>query len=150
MKFNDKLPEYLAALRHLTSDRTPEWGTMSAQHMVEHLITTVKLSNDKLHIPFAYREEKIPAIKRVLASDKPLPKNFTNPAVGPELKPLLFDSIEKALEILSEELSDFHRYFQQNPNATLVNPTFGPLNYNEWIRFHNKHFHHHLAQFGLI
>ena len=41
------------------------------------------------------------------------------------------------------------KYFEENKDATPINPTMGELNKQEWIIFHNKHFEHHFKQFNL-
>jgi oxepin-CoA hydrolase/3-oxo-5,6-dehydrosuberyl-CoA semialdehyde dehydrogenase len=48
------------------------------------------------------------------------------------------------------EVDNYYNYFNENPDAVLMNPTFGELNKDEWEQFHKKHLTHHLTQFGLI
>ncbi|NMB80247.1 MAG: DUF1569 domain-containing protein [Ignavibacteria bacterium] len=122
---------------------------MSAQHMVEHLLMTIKVSSGKDKVECFNPPEKIPTLKRFLLSGRPLPKNFTNPIIGEGLLPLQFDSLKSAIENLAQEIKDYYNFFEINPDALLVNPTFGPLNKYEWEVFHNKHFAHHLEQFGI-
>lgn len=128
----------------------PAWGEMTAQHMVEHLVQTFRLSNGKIEITPAYEGRKLKVMRQFLESDKPMPKNFTNPAIGSGLKPLIFQNLEEAKSALLEETDEFISYFQKHPDATPVNPTFGALDYDGWIKFHRKHITHHFKQFGLI
>jgi len=137
-------------LNNLTIDSKPLWGKMSAQHMVEHLILGVKIGNGKLNIGCFNPLEKIPTLKRFLMSGRPLPKEFINPLIGGDLKPLEYGTLDEAKLILENELEDFYKYFDVHPGALLVNPTFGELNKQEWDVFHEKHFTHHLSQFGLL
>ncbi len=124
---------------------------MTAQHMVEHLCQAVQLSNGNFVINECMTPvEKLPLLKRVLMSHRPLPKNFTNTVVGAELKTLIHRNLNEAIEALQKEISEIDIYFEKNSEAKPVNPTFGPLNKEEWNQFHNKHFTHHLTQFGLI
>ena len=44
---------------------------------------------------------------------------------------------------------NLEKYFAEKDIKT-TNPVFGDLNYEEWIRFHSKHFAHHFKQFGLL
>ena len=147
---NDQLEKYLMLLGHLSPTAHALWGKMSAQHMVEHLILTVQTGNGKLTIECFNQPEKLPALKRYLYSDRPLPKLFINPLIGPDLLPLKFKSLEEAIEHLKKEVDDYELYFQQNPEVKPVNATFGELNKEEWDKFHQKHFTHHLSQFGLV
>ena len=133
----------------LEGDSKPVWGQMSARHMVEHLVLTFRISNGKLEAGCAFSDGRLAAMKRFLNSDKPMPRNFTNPLIGPDLKLLMFSGLDAARNELTKEVEDFYRYFEEHPDATPVNPTFGPLTFEEWLTFHRKHMTHHLSQFGL-
>jgi hypothetical protein len=137
-------------LDKLTAETKPLWGKMSAQHMIEHLILAVKISNGKIKVDCFNPPEKIPTLKRFLISGRPLPKEFINPYIGVNLIPLEYSSLAEAINALGGEINDFYNYFKINPNSVLTNPTFGDLNKSEWDVFHEKHFTHHLSQFGLI
>jgi len=141
----------LSPLDELTESTEPLWGIMTPQHMVEHLILAVQLCNGKIdNVNCMTPPEKLPILKRFLLSTRPLPRNFTNTVVGSELKPLVNHDLDSAKKVLLIELENIENYFNNNPEAKPVNPTFGPLNKDEWILFHQKHFKHHLTQFGLI
>ena len=140
----------LELLNSLNKDTKQLWGKMSAQHMIEHLILAVKMSNGKLIVGCFNPPEKNPALKRFLLSGRPLPKEFINPLVGEGLVPLEFENLNEAKLILRKEVEDYYKYFEEHPDASLVNATFGELNKNEWDVFHEKHFTHHLGQFGII
>jgi hypothetical protein len=123
---------------------------MSAQHMVEHLILAVKLSNGKLLVDCFSPQDKLPALKKLLMSSRPLPKEFINPLIGEGLFPLEFENLDSAKIVLVKEVEDYIKFFEENPEAVLTNPTFGPLNKAEWEVFHEKHFNHHFTQFGIL
>ncbi len=145
-----KVYNFLDELTNLKTDTKPLWGKMSAQHMVEHLTFAVQMGNGKLFLQCFNPPEMIPLMKRILMSDKPLPKLFVNPVIGPDLMELKFPSLEEAKSNLKKEVDDYYSYFEKDPEARLVNVTFGELNFDEWEVFHKKHFTHHLSQFGLI
>ena len=147
---NDQLEKYLVLLGHLSPTAQALWGKMTAQHMVEHLISAVQMGNGKLSVDCFNSPEKLPALKRFLMSERPLPKLFINPLIGPDLVQLKFSNLDEAKENLKKEIDDYELYFQQNPEVKPVNATFGELNKEEWDKFHQKHFTHHLSQFGLI
>ncbi len=140
---------FLNAIEKLSSETKPLWGIMTPQHMVEHLLLTAKVSNTKIKVECFNPPEKIPTLKRFLLSDRPLPKNFVNPLIGEGLQPLQFNSLEDAIAGLKTEIEDFRKFFENNPDALITNPTFGELNKTEWEIFHKKHFTHHLSQFGI-
>ncbi len=144
------LNQYCSKLSLLNKDVKALWGKMCPQHMVEHLILAVKMSNGKLKLECINPPEKIPSLKRFLMSSRPMPKLFVNPVVGKDLRPLKYSSLEAAVEKLKNEIDDYVLFFENNPGAKPVNITFGELNKEEWDVFHKKHFTHHLSQFGLL
>ncbi len=145
------LQRLAANLDFLDANKKPLWGIMTPQHMVEHLISSIKISNGKNVVRNASIDEKrIPVLKKFLMSNRPLPKNFTNPLQGEGLIELEYSSLEKAIEALKNEILDYENYFMQNPDSVFINPSFGELNKQEWDMFHKKHFTHHLSQFGLL
>ena len=142
--------KFIAKLNLLKPDQKPVWGKMSAQHMVEHLILAVKMGNGKLKFECINPPEKLPTLKKFLMSSGPMPKGFVNPIIGSDNLPLDYSSLEEAISKLKEEIEDYYRFFEENPDAKPVNATFGVLNKDEWEHFHKKHFTHHLEQFGLL
>ena len=144
------LNQYCSKLSLLNKDVKALWGKMCPQHMVEHLILAVKMSNGKLKLECINPPEKIPSLKRFLMSSRPMPKLFANPVVGKDLRPLKYSSLEAAVEKLKNEIDVYVLFFENNPGAKPVNVTFGELNKEEWDVFHKKHFTHHLSQFGLL
>ena len=142
---------YINLLENLKKNTKSLWGKMTPQHMVEHLILAVQSSNGKLSIEeLMTPPEKLDIMKRFLMSSRALPQNFVNTVIGEGLKSLIYKDLETAKLKLNEELEDFEKYFQENPESRPTNATFGPLNKEEWIQFHTKHFTHHLKQVGLI
>ena len=126
------------------------WGKMSSQHMIEHLIIAVRISNGKLTFDCFNPPEKLPTLKKFLMSSRPIPKEFVNPLIGEGLVPLEFKNLGEAKIALKKEIEDYYKYFEEKPNASFINPTFGELTKNEWDVFHEKHFTHHFRQFGII
>ena len=74
-------------------------------------------------------------IKKFLLSSRPLPKDFLNPIIGENLLPLEFENLDSAIKVLTYEVEDYYNYFEENPGALLLNPTFGELNKDEWDVF---------------
>ena len=137
-------------LNELKSDTVPAFGRMSAQHMVEHLVFIVSISNGKLPHKVFYSDEKAAKIKAyTIHSDKEIIVGFRAPMLPDRPLPLLFSDLDEAIDQLRAELSDFDQFFMNYPEASPTNPTMGPLNFDEWIIFHNKHFTHHFKQFHL-
>lgn len=138
-------------LTQLQPNKTPAWGGMTPQHMVEHLGFAVGLSNGKIIQPLYTPIEKLAKVKAYMMQPDWLPPvNFKVaflPAEG--LMPLRYANLSEALQALLHEIDDFYTYFEQNPDATPNHPYFGPLTKEEWLHNHNRHFLHHLKQFEL-
>jgi hypothetical protein len=130
----------------------PIFGEMTPQHMVEHLILTVRISTRKepqKHYFPSEKEQKIKAF--VIGTDNDMPIGFKSPILPPDGLPALkYSNLTDAIDNLKTELNDFDDYFRNNPLDKPINPTMGELNYQEWVRFHNRHFMHHFKQFGLL
>ncbi|MCG9881157.1 MAG: DUF1569 domain-containing protein [Bacteroidia bacterium] len=144
----EKVFELIDALKH---DDVALWGTMSAQHMLEHLILPLQFSRGMFEVPLVTPAEKVEKLKRImLLSDAPLKKDFAAPFISPGLQELKFASFELAQTEVKKEIELFLDYMNEHPEAVFTHPIFGELNREEWYLFHRKHFTHHLAQFGLL
>lgn len=136
-------------LCQLTPDQKPLWGKMTAQHMVEHLYKTFQASINEIALKNFSEERKIPVLKRLFFGDRDLPKEFMNPAIGPDLLKLEFEDMSTAIKELENVLIRYEKFFEANPSVKTIHPIFGQLDKSEWDSFHLKHFKHHLSQFGL-
>jgi oxepin-CoA hydrolase/3-oxo-5,6-dehydrosuberyl-CoA semialdehyde dehydrogenase len=142
--------ELVSKVDKLNSNTEPRWGTMTAQKMVEHLINTFLISSGQMKTECFSDEAKLPVLKKILMSDRPMPKGFDSPANKKVPQDYQFENIDTAIRVLAVEVDNYYNYFNENPDAVLMNPTFGELNKDEWEQFHKKHLTHHLTQFGLI
>ncbi len=135
----------------LQDSNSPEFGKMSAQHMVEHLILTLKISYGRIKLPEFVPNEKNLKLKAIVMDDTfEFPKGVKAPGLGDKLMPLKYDNLEEAKAALAETIEKYHSYWQENPDAQNVHPRFGFLNKVEWDHFHERHFKHHLGQFRLV
>lgn len=136
-------------LDKLSPDTKPSWGHMNAQQMVEHLSDSIKISSGKLILPLEVPEEKIPKMQAFLESDKAMAKNIEVPFAKKDT-PLRHEELALAIDEFLLEWIDFEEFFGENPESRTSHPYYGPLNYEQWLRLHAKHFTHHFEQFGLI
>ncbi|QNK63368.1 DUF1569 domain-containing protein [Pedobacter sp. PAMC26386] len=125
----------------------PLWGKMTAQQMVEHLISQVQYTNGKkepsCRVP---KEEAEMAKQDYIYTDLKIPRNVVLSGI-PEI--FVYPDLTTAVNQLMIELTDFDRYFDK-PGTLVIHGGFGAMDYNEWLIWHGKHFTHHLEQFGLI
>lgn len=144
------LLEKIGLLKDFDKNAKPLWGKMTPQHMIEHLIGSLQMSVGELKVECFNPPEKLPALIKYLMSSRPLPKDFINPVIGPDLIPLKYSSLEESISALINYITKYYEFFEANPESKTTNPTFGELNKIEWDQFHEKHFTHHFSQFGLI
>ena len=137
-------------LKSLNTTKKPEWGIMTPQHMVEHLIVSMKMSNGGFIIPCRIPKEEIPKYKEIVLNPAIEMQKGIKAGGMEGLLDLRFPTIEAAIDKLENEIDKFHQYFEANPEILVVNPVVDEIGYEDWIIFHNKHFKHHLNQFNLI
>ncbi len=134
-------------LKNLKSDQKPGFGVMTPQHMVEHLIKTVKFSMKTYgEIPEKPNESQ-EKFKKFIFSDAEFRQS--DPAKA-KLDDLKFANLEEAITAFPEAIQKFYSFFEENPEVQPYNEFFGALTKEEIERFHYKHFRHHFKQFGLI
>jgi len=141
--------ELINSLQKLEQDQKPIWGKMTPHHMVEHLYKTVQASINEITLKIYSEERRIPVFKKLFFGERPFPKEFMNPAVGPDLLPLEFDNLKTAIVELDKVIIRYNKYFENNVSVKTIHPIFGYLTKEEWDLFHQKHFKHHLSQFGI-
>ncbi len=142
--------DFKPLFQKLLPDMKPLWGQMTPQHMVEHLVWSVQMSNGRVVLPIKNPEEKLPRLQRYLYNLWGSPILFKSPVMDPEnLPPLNTESLQAAKFSFWEEWEKFEKHFHENPESLTPNPVFGFLSEEQWRRFHFKHFVHHLSQFGL-
>jgi hypothetical protein len=141
--------DIINSLQKLKEDQKPIWGKMTPQHMVEHLYKTIQASINEITLKIYSEERRIPVFKKLFFGDRPFPKEFMNPAIGPDLLALEFSDLQSAIEELENIFIRYEKFFNENSDIKTIHPVFGLLTKDEWDTFHQKHFKHHLSQFGL-
>ncbi len=139
-------------LRKLSEDTKPQWGSMSAQGMVEHLEYSLRISTGEIQdFDIETPENILEKVHDSLYNHRAMPRNFEAPMVfANSFETLKHESLSKAKQELLKAYDEFETYFKENKGAILKNAVFGNLNKFEWDLFHTKHFNHHFEQFGLI
>ncbi len=139
-------------LKNLTPDKKAVFGIMTPQHMVEHLILLVKLSNGGLKGQLIRSEETATKWKQgLIYSDMEFPQGIRVPGQEENTLPeLRYENLEKAIEKLENEVKIFEEFYKDENEKSTMHPALGMLNYDEWKIFHTKHFTHHFKQFELV
>lgn len=134
----------------LEATTQPQWGIMSAQHMVEHLSSLFLFTIEKIKGVSFFDAEKLERNYNYLIRDKqPFAKNVKLPHLT-ELPALRFDSLEAAIVVLKDMVAKFYAFFAANKEKKTMHPAIGMLNFEEWEWNHYAHARHHLVQFGLL
>ena len=143
------LETMLSALSRLSNSNKPLWGKMNAQEMVEHLSDMLMMSRGTGNFTIDVDAETIARRQQLLLYDKEMAKNIAVPFTK-ELIELRNDELELAVDEFTDEWLNFIELYENNPDASVVHPYYGALDFNLWLKMHDKHFMHHFKQFGLI
>jgi len=142
---------FIELLRTANPSTPPQWGKMSFQHMVEHMVLVFKNANGKLKAPeMKTPPEQIPAFQAFIRSDKAFRENTKSPSFPEEPLPLHFENVTLAIDKLEKEVADFVTVYESNPGLTIPNPVFGDLDFDLATQLLYKHALHHLKQFSLV
>ncbi|MCB0397022.1 MAG: DinB family protein [Flavobacteriales bacterium] len=139
----------MSDLAKLSAGQQPEWGVLTPQHMIEHVIGSWRISNGRSKAPLAIREDAIPERLEFLQSNKPFERGIRNPIMPAGLWPLRKPGLKEATEQLADEIREFFVFHRTHPDVRPIHPLFGPLNREQWLRFQYKHLKHHFSQFGI-
>lgn len=133
----------------LTAASAAQFGILTPQHMLEHLILTLKLSAGRIPMTdFVPNEKQLAQKQALLYTDIPFPQGIKAPGIPDTLMELRFPDLESAKQGLLTSWNTYQEVFKQQPDKTTIHPRFGPLNHADWEKFHAKHMNHHLSQFG--
>jgi hypothetical protein len=143
--------EFIPLLQKLQPDQKGNWGKMDARQMVEHFIEAARVANGKTHIPLHTTDPgKLEKFRGFLMSDIPFKENTRSPVLGVEPEPYKYESLPEAIEILERELQAVFAAYENDSFKTILNPSFGQLNYEQQVQLLHKHAVHHLKQFRLM
>lgn len=146
--FRSKVPQLIDSVN---GEEQAQWGMMSVQHMLEHLVLPLSFAIGTLKVAIYTPEEKLPRQREFLHSAYALPKNFQAPFLkAGENPPLMCKSLEEAKALLKDTVVRFLDVVNDPAFATEAHPVFGLLDRQGWLVFQYKHFTHHFSQFGLL
>jgi len=143
----NELPEIL---KNLSPDTEGNFGLMTPQHMVEHLVVVMKMTAKKHE-----GEREMPANKRQLGFQKFIQKGAVlqhrpSEKTKADLPPLKYNSLEEAITHIPEAVQRFYNFWETNPDYIPYGSFMGEMPFEDLELFHYMHFRYHLWQFGLI
>jgi hypothetical protein len=143
--FNDVVPK---ALKRLQPEQVPDWGEMGPAEMLHHLIVGMEMCYNGTQIEIEVPQEKWPAAKAYLMSEKPMPKNFPKPQNFHQ-----FPYNQEDLEALKGRFQEVLNTFliqSERPDFSCAHPQFAILDGPEARQLARKHITHHFTQFQLL
>lgn len=149
-KLNFLKNDFPKLLEKLNAEDKGEWGVLNGQQMVEHMSDSIRIANGKDLAKLMVSDDKVADFKKFAMSEKEFRPNTKNALMSESPAPTRNSNMKEAIDELEKELSVFVNYFETNKNATITNPFFGDLNFEEWVHLLHKHALHHCKQFKLI
>lgn len=149
-KINFLKNEFPLLVAKLHADAKGEWGVLNAQQMVEHMSDSISFATGKNNQKLISPVEKVDVFKAFAMSDKEFKPNTPNSLMPEMPAPAKHPNMQASIDELKQTIADFIQYFDNNKGATLTNPFFGELNFEEWTHLLYKHAVHHCKQFGLL
>ena len=141
--------EVMDLLNQLKSDTQPNFGLMTAQHMVEHISYLPKTSVKRYGEPEGEPTKRQLGFKKFIANGAVF-QHRPSDKTKADLSALKYGSLEEAIEQVAIGIKRFYDHFEANPDFKAYSPFMGELGFEELETFHYSHFRYHCWQFGLI
>lgn len=138
-------------LTKLTVNHQANWGTMTPQHMVEHMEDQYRIaSGQRQDFELFTPAEQLDKWRETIFNHRPMPRGHQHPLMKKGENEILRNpDLESAKAQLRQAMDEYETYFKENPEARTNNAVFGMMDKFEWDLLANKHFAHHFAQFGI-
>lgn len=149
-KLNFLKVEFPKMVRTLNPEAKGEWGVLNGQQMVEHMADSISYATGKNTQKLQSPVEHLDKYKSFAMSDKEFKPNTPNSLMPAVPTPVIKPTMEEAVKELENQIAAFINYFETNKGATITNPFFGDLNFEEWVHLLHKHAVHHSKQFRLL
>ena len=138
-------------LRQLSPDQEPNFGLMTPQHMVEHLVMTTKLFSRRKGDPVSNPPTPGAAGFRSFVDRgcpfEHRPKPDVTKADLPDLK---FNNMDEAITELESAILAFYAFGDADPKYKGYNPRVGEYDMEELDLIIGRHAKWHAYQFGLV
>ncbi len=141
-----------ACLAKLSEESKPAWGSMTAQHMVEHLEYTYRIASGEIQdFEVKTPEKYLEKTHETLYNYEKMPRGYDFPlADKAEIENLIHPDLATAKIKMLEAREEYLAYFKDKGDVRTKNVVFGELNRFEWYLLERKHLNHHFEQFNLI
>ena len=139
-------------LDKLTENSKPQWGSITPQHMIEHLEYTYRIASGEIQdFEVATPEKILEKVHSTLYNYNKMPQKIDFPlAEKSEIDKLKHPNLATAKEKMLDARAEYLTYFKENEDTGTKNVVFGELNKFEWYLLERKHLNHHFEQFNLL
>lgn len=149
MKKDFMMNDVMELLKKLDSKAEPAFGLMTPQHMVEHLVWTLKSCVKRTGVPENPTTEKQLKFQKFITKGAVF-KHFPNQKTKADLPPLKYKNLEEAIQQIEVAIHRFYNHFDAHPDFKCYNPFMGELGFEALEQFNYMHYRYHFYQFGLI
>lgn len=150
-KYKDFLMNELPVkLKTLDSSQEPNFGLMTAHHMVEHLIYVTKSMVKRRGEPAQELTKSQLYFKKFLSEGAPFEYRPKDGITKEDLQPLRTQNVSDAIDLLVLANTNFYELFESDPAHKSYNDMMGEFNMEELEFFNFQHGRWHLHQFGII
>ena len=144
------LSEFPALLKNLTPETEGNFGLMTPQHMVEHLVKVMKGLANKYE-----GERETPANKRQLGMQGFIKSGAVlsyrpSEKTKADLPALKYGSLEEAVAEIPAAVQRFYDFWDADPSYVPYAPFMGEVSFEHLELFNYMHVRYHLWQFSLI
>ena len=142
--------KFLKLLNTLKPDTKANFGLMTPQHMVEHLVGALESATVK------YEGERVnPATEQQLGMQKFIESGSVlvhrpSDKTAADLPPLNHSSLEEAISLVPQAVQEFYDLHETNPDYIPYASYLGEVSFDSVEMFHYMHIRYHLWQFGLL
>lgn len=136
--------ELAQRLDRLKPDASPQWGRMSAEQMVVHVVDALKMATGELPVEEKKRPIRFAPLKQLIIYGPPFPRSVPT---APELLVRQCEDFDTECTNLKAMMDSF----ASTPVETELprHPAFGKLSRRAWGALTYKHIDHHFRQFGV-
>ena len=150
-KYKDFLTKELPAiLRTLPGDQEPNFGLMTAQHAVEHLIYVTKSMSKRRGEPSGELNKSQLYFRKFLAGGCKFEHRPKEGVTKADLSELRSPNMEAAIQGLEAAAAQFYNLWDSNSAHKSYNEMMGEFNMAELELFQYQHGRWHAHQFGLV
>ncbi len=140
---NDR-QELLRRIDNLNTDSRAQWGKMTVDQMLSHLVDACKMALGELAVAPKPGPMSFAPIRKAVIYWLPWPKGAPT---APELlarKPVSVEAEKAELKTLMNRLAA-----QSDQQSVPAHPAFGDLSRKDWGALIHRHTDHHFKQFGV-